>query len=91
MHYSYQFIYNDSLKSVLQNLCVMKEELQFYYYLYYYIILRHIVINHLLPALLRPQYTLRPSRSFDVNLKIPRARDSFINFHCLRVNSSGKP
>ena len=39
MHYSYQFIYSDSLKSVLQNLCVMKEELQFYYYLYYVILL----------------------------------------------------
>ena len=88
MHYSYQFICNDSLKSVLQNLCVMKEEQQFYY-LYNYIILPHIVINHLLPALHRPQYTLRPSRSFDVNLKTPTARNSFINFYCPRVNSSG--
>ena len=86
-----QFICSDSLKSVLQNLCVMKEEQQFYYYLYYYIILRHIVVNHLLPALHRPQYTLRPSRSFDVNLETPTARNSFINFYCFRVNSSGQP
>ena len=47
--------------------------------------------EHLLPALQRPRYTLGHARTFDVNVKTSKARNSFINFHCLRANSFGQP
>ena len=53
--------------------------------------LRRQIEDHLLPALPRPRYTVGHTGTFDVNFKTSRARNSFVNFHCLRANSFGQP
>ena len=48
-------------------------------------------LHHLLPALPSTTVYSQACQDFDANFITSRARNSFINFHCLRANSFGQP